>query len=133
MKRKKIAGKDVKLRCKECKIFACYGSDIYTVDNATHYIVLDKEFEENKILIEPIPSPKQLTRTMRKTHNILCANCAADWGSIFFRRKEGLKLPVLKCANFIFETIPGIQEHIVKWCDVPFEVLPLSDYCLGSQ
>ena len=133
MKRKKIAGKYVQLRCKECKIFACYGSDIYTVDNATHYVVPDKEFEENRILIKPIPSKKQVTRTMKKTHNILCANCAADWGSIFFRRIEGLRLPVLKCANFIFETSPGIQECITKWCDVPFEILPLSDYCLGSQ
>ena len=123
---------DVRLSCKKCKTFACCGSDIYTVENASHYVVPDEEFKL-KIQIKPHPSPKKLSKTMEKTHKIYCVNCDADWGIMCVWPKEGHEFPVLKCVNFIFETSPGIRGAIKKWSDVPFEILPLSSYSLDSQ
>jgi len=131
-KQKTRSRKDVQLSCKMCKAFACYGSDIYTVENATHHIVPDEEFKANKIKIKPHPSPKQMTKMMKKTHKIYCRNCDADWGIMCKWPKEGHEFPVLKCVSFNFETSPGNQDPIKKWSDVPFDILPLSAY-LDSQ
>jgi len=132
-KQKTRPREDVQLSCKKCKTFACYGSDIYTVENASHYVVPDEEFKANKIKVKPHPSPKKMTKTMEKTHKIYCANCDADWGIMCIWPKEGHKFPVLKCVSFIFETSPGNRAAIKKWSDVPFEILPLSAYYLDSQ
>ena len=118
---------DVQLKCKKCKEFACYGSDIYTVtENATYYVVPDADFKEYKVVKKPHHSPKQISQAMNKTHKIHCATCGADWGIMCVWPIEGHEFPVLKCKSFIFE-ISGVLHSIRKWSDMPFEVLPLSD------
>ena len=130
--RKSKTREDVQLKCKKCKEFACYGSDIFTVENAIHYIVPDEDFKAHKIAIKPHCSPKQLTQAMNKTHKIHCANCDADWGIMCVWPMEGHEFPVLKCKRFIFE-ISGVPRSIRKWSDVPFEVPPLSDRACRSE
>jgi len=119
--RKTKTGEVIQLKCKICKEFACYGSDIYTVENAIHYAVPDEDFKSRKIVIKPHRSPKQMTQAMNKTHKIYCANCNADWGIMCVWPMEGHEFPVLKCKSFIFE-ISGVARSIRKWSDVPFEV-----------
>ena len=126
------AGEDIRLRCKRCKTFACSGSDVFSVENATHHVVPDKEFKAHKIVIKPHHSPKQMTKSMNKTHKIYCANCDADWGIMCIWPSEGYEFPVLKCKSFIFE-IRGVSRSIRKWSDVPLEILPLSAYCLNND
>ena len=131
-RQKTNAGEDIRLRCKKCKTFACSGSDIFSVENATHYLVPDKEFKAHKIVTKPHHSPMQMTKSMNKTHKIHCAKCDADWGIMCIWPSEGYEFPVLKCKSFIFE-IRGVMRSIRKWSDVPLEVLPLSAYCLNSD
>ena len=131
-RRQTNAGEDIRLRCKRCKTFACSGSDVFSVENATHYVVPDKEFKAHKIVIKPHHSPMQMTKSMNKTHKIYCANCDADWGIMCIWPSEGYEFPVLKCKSFIFE-IRGVSRSIRKWSDVPLEILPLSAYCLNND
>ena len=128
----KTNAEDIRLRCKRCKTFACSGSDVFSVENATHYVVPDKEFKAHKIVIKPHHSPMQMTKSMNKTHKIYCANCGADWGIMCIWPSEGYEFPVLKCKSFIFE-IRGVLRSIKKWSDVPLEILPLSAYCLSND
>ena len=72
------AGGDIRLICRKCKRVACSGSDIFTVENSTHYVVPDEEFKAHKIVKRPHHSPKQMTQSMNKTHKIYCAECDAD-------------------------------------------------------
>ena len=130
--RQKTNAEDIRLRCKKCKTFACSGSDIFSVENATYYLVPDKEFKAHKIVTRPHHSPMQMTKSMNKTHKIYCAKCDADWGIMCIWPSEGYEFPVLKCRSFIFE-IRGVTHSIRKWSDVPLEVLPLSAYCLNSD
>ena len=117
-------GRNIRLICKKCKTVACSGSDIFTVENSTHYVVPDKEFKAHKIVKRPHHSPKQMTQSMNKTHKIYCANCDADWGIMCIWPSEGHEFPVLKCMSFIFE-IGGVRQYIKKWSDVTFEIPPL--------
>ena len=126
-RQKTNAGEDIRLRCKRCKTFACSGSDVFSVENATHYVVPDKEFKAHKIVTKPHHSPMQMTKSMNKTHKIYCANCDADWGIMCIWPSEGYEFPVLKCKSFIFE-IRGVSRSIRKWSDVPLEILSLSAY-----
>ena len=123
------AGGDIRLRCRKCKTFACSGSDIFTVENSTHYVVPDEEFKAHKIVKRPHHSAKQMTQSMNKTHKIYCTECDADWGIMCIWPKEGHEFPVLKCKSFIFE-IKGDRQHVKKWSDVTFEIPPL---CLNSD
>ena len=124
---------DIQLKCKVCKTFACYGSDIYTVtEDATHYVVPDADFKEHKVVKKPHHSPKQMSQAMNKTHKIHCANCDADWGIMCVWPIEGHEFPVLKCKSFIFE-VSGFRHSIRQWSRVPFEVLPLSDRSRCSE
>ena len=118
------AGRNIRLICKKCKTVACSGSDIFTVENSTHYVVPDKEFKAHKIVKRPHHSPKQMTQSMNKTHKIYCASCDADWGIMCIWPSEGHEFPVLKCVSFIFE-IEGVRQYIKKWSDVTFEIPPL--------
>ena len=115
--------RDIELKCNVCKTVACSGSNIFSVENSTQYIVPDEEFK-HKIVKKPHPSPKQLTQKMNKTHKIHCAKCDADWGNMCIWSKGGHEFPVLKCKSFIFE-IRGVTRSIKKWSDAPFKILPL--------
>ncbi len=115
----------VRLLCKKCKAVACSGTDIYTVDNGTHYVVANEEFKERKIVKRPHPKPKAMTDKISKTHKIYCANCDANWGVIFMWPRQGNDFPVLKCNQFIFE-VSGIPRQVSKWSNAPFDVPPLS-------
>ena len=132
--RKANTREDIQLKCKKCKTFVCSGSDIYTVENATHYVVPDEEFTAHKIVKKPHEPSKQISPMMTKMYKIFCANCDADWGNMCVWPMEGHEFPVLKCKSFIFE-IKGAPRSIRKWSDVPFEVPPLSDRarCLQSD
>ena len=57
----KNSRKDIELKCNVCKIVACSGSNIFSVENSTQYVVPDEEFK-HKIVKRPHPSPKQLTQ-----------------------------------------------------------------------
>ena len=127
---KTIAREDVLLRCKKCKTVACSGLDIFSTENSTHHVVPDKEFKACKIVTKPHHSPKRITHSMKITQKIHC-KCGADWGVMCIWPNEGYEFPVLKCKSFIFE-IHGVPHNIIKWSAVPFEILPLSAYCVDN-
>ena len=115
---------DVQLLCKKCKAFACYGSDVYTVENASHFrIVPDEKFKAHKIRKKLHPHPERITPSIDKTHKIYCAECDADWGNMCTWPMG--EFPVLKCMQFIFK-IRGVTHLIKKWSDVPFEIPPFT-------
>ena len=115
----------VQLKCKKCKEFACYGSDVYTIDGATHYVVPDEDFKATKINIKPYSKPKQISQKMYKKSKIYCAWCDYDWGVMCTWPEAGYEFPLLKCKSFIFE-VNGIPRPVGKWSDAPFEIHPLS-------
>ena len=117
----------VQLKCKTCKVDVCKGNDIYSADNATHYIVADDDFKRNKIQIKPHPNPKKLSDRMSKNGKIYCKKCNADWGITCIWPKAGYELPILKCKSFVFE-IGGIPRPVGKWSDAPFDIPPLSSH-----
>ena len=118
----------VKLKCKTCKVEACKGSDIYTAENATHYVVTDEDFKQNKIVIKPHPSPKKIPNCeMDMSKKIHCVECNAEWGVMCVWPSKGYELPVLKCTSFIFE-IEDIARPVRKWSEAPFAIPPLSSH-----
>ena len=126
------AREDILLRCKKCKTVACSGSDVFSIENATHYVVPDEEFNRHKIVKRPHRPPKQMTQSMYKTHRIYCAECDADWGIMCIWPSEGYEFPLLKCKKFIFE-IRGDSHSVKKWSDVPFKISPISARCSNSD
>ena len=131
-RQKANAREDILLKCKKCKIVACSGSDVFSIENATHYVVPDEEFNKHKIVKRPHQPPKQMTQSMYKTHRIYCANCDADWGIMCIWPSEGYEFPLLKCKKFIFE-IRGDSHSVKKWSDVPFKISPISARCPNSD
>ena len=127
-RQKANAREDILLRCKKCKTVACSGSDVFSVENATHYVVPDEEFKAKKIVKRPHQPPKQMTQSMYKTHRIYCANCDADWGIMCIWPSDGDEFPLLKCKKFIFE-IRGDSHSVKKWSEVPFKIFPISARC----
>ena len=115
----------VQLKCKKCKVFACYGSDVYTIEGATHYVVPDEDFKATKINIKPHSKPQQISQKMYKKSKIYCAGCDYDWGVMCTWPVAGYEFPLLKCKSFIFE-VNGIPRPVGKWSDAPFEIHPLS-------
>ncbi len=117
----------VNLLCKKCKVFACCGSNIYTIGDEPnfHYVVPDPDFKE-KLVVRPHPNPRPLiTNTVNKTHKIYCSKCDLDWGSQCIWPSEGHVFPIIKCGSFIFE-IEGEPRPVKKWSSAPFLIKPLS-------
>ena len=126
-KRKKTQSSDtLQLKCKRCKVLACNGTDIYTLEKATQYVVPDKSFEQ-RISIQPQKSPKRITESMTITNTVSCANCDNEWGVMCTWPAAGYNLPILKCKSFNFE-VDGKLVPVRKWSEAPFEVPPLSSH-----
>ena len=117
---------DFQLRCKNCKILACSGSDVYLIDGTFHHAVPDEEFKK-KIVKRPHHKPRQLTEHMAQTHKIFCGKCDSEWGIMATWPVKGQEFPVLKCKRFIFET-NGQPKSVSKWSDAPFELSDLSEW-----
>lgn len=120
---------EVKLLCKKCKEFACFGSDVYTIgeNSSYHYVVPSSQFHYNT---KEHPRPGDLDGKARrlqvfKTHKIYCAKCDNDWGVKCTWTNGGHQFPVIKCQGFIFE-IKGCTRSIRQWKTAPFEMAPLS-------
>ena len=124
---------DVKLYCKQCKGFACCGSNIYTigVDPNFHYVVPDDDFKE-KIRTRPHPKPRVITDMLEKTEKIFCAKCDLDWGSQCIWPSNGHVFPIIKCSSFIFE-LGGQPRPVKKWSYAPFEMKPLSAWLKNQE
>ena len=126
-KRKKTQSSDtLQLKCKRCKVLACNGTDIYTLEKATQYVVPDKSFKQ-RISIHPQKSPKRITESMTITDTVNCANCNNEWGVMCTWPAAGYNLPILKCKCFNFE-VDGKLVPVRKWSEAPFEVPPLSSH-----
>ena len=126
--RQKYEPKDVKLKCKKCKEFACYGSDVYTFGDSTfHYVVPDPDFKK-KVQVKVHEKPRDvIPDKVYKTSKIHCFKCDQDWGVMYVWPYEGHMFPVLKCAIFVFE-INGQGYPLKKWSNAPFMLYPLSTY-----
>ena len=129
IQKQRHANETVKLLCKKCKGFACYGSDVYRLgDEGTYHYVVPKPEFENRIKYKDHPRPLDLiAEKVQKTHKIYCAKCEHDWGVGCVWPSEGHKFPVIKCSAFIFQ-IDNSVRTLKKWKDVPFEMHPLSDW-----
>ena len=116
----------VELLCKKCKVFACKGSDIRTLneDGPSHYLVPRPEFRE-KFRRKRHHKPDKLTETIFKTHKIYCVKCDYDWGVQAVSSLSDDHYPVIKCSSFIFK-IGDSSRPFKKWIDVPFQVKPLN-------
>lgn len=132
-RRQEHKGHDVKLLCKKCKVFACFGSDIYTIgDISYHYVVPNPEFKE-KITCKDHPKPRDLiANQVIMTQSIFCSNCEGNWGVQCIWPTNGNMFPVVKCASFIFEIRDAVLP-LKKWKDAPFEMSPLSDWLGNSE
>ena len=120
---------DVKLKCKKCKKFACYGSDVYTFgDSFSHYVVPDPEFKK-KVRLKEHEKPLQhiIRDKVYKKSKIHCSECDQDWGIMCTWPTEGHMFPVVKCVGFVFE-INGKGHPLKKWSNAPFILYPLSTY-----
>ena len=127
--RQSQASKEIKLFCKRCRKFACYGSDIYL--HESHRIVPVPEFQE-KIELKEHHDPKDLiVDLVSKTHKIHCKNCDQDWG-VKCLWKNGDSFPVIKCVGFTYE-IAGVRRTIKKWSQAPFKMEPLSNWLHESS
>ena len=116
---------DVQLICKHCKTFVCNGSDIFSSEAATQYVVPRKTFREEKLVKKPHHKPGIVTENVIKTHKIYCAKCDADWGVMCVWQSQQYEFPVLKCKSFVFK-VKGIPKPVSQWSKAPFEVYPLS-------
>ena len=117
----------VHLFCIGCKALACEGSEIYTAERSTHYIVPGEHFKK-RYITRPHPRRKTISGKIpfEKTHKLHCAKCDRDWGIMcVWKASRGYELPVIKSSSFIFE-IDGRKQAIKKWSDAPFKILPLS-------
>ena len=117
----------VKLFCRQCKIFACNGEDIYTIGEASfHYVVPHSEFQD-KITAKPHPDAQTplIANEVLRTHKIHCASCEKYWGVKCIWPHDGNTFPVIKCSSFNFE-IDGVPKDVKKWSQAPFKMDPLS-------
>ena len=129
MRRQSYSSDAIKLFCKTCKGFACFGSDVHVIgdDGSHHYIVPDPAFLE-KITCRDHASPRDLIRDeVRTTHRIHCTKCDREWGVKCIWPTAGHTFPVIKCAAFIFQ-IEGVASPVKKWSDAPFEMKKLDDW-----
>ena len=121
--------RDVELKCKKCKVPACYGSDIYYIDKTNHHVVPGQGFSAlyTQIdhhapgIIDGCSSP-----VVEKHYKIHCAKCNESWG-VMGTWPFGKEIPVLKRESFAFY-INGRPKTFRKWKDRPFKVLPLSEW-----
>ena len=131
--RQSHANTAVRLSCKQCKEFACYGSDIYTIgDISYHYVVPLPEFKE-KYTTKPHPNPITLiANEVLQTDKIHCGSCEKYWGVKCIWPTDGLTFPVIKCSSFNFE-IDGFPRMVKKWSEAPFEMERLSRWLEKSR
>ena len=123
--RQTVSPELVSLKCRKCKEFACNGSDIFTAQGSTQYLVPSEHFKE-KIVKKPHHKPCTISETISKTHKIYCKKCAADWGILCMWPADGFEFPVLKCKSFLFEDCRGLSRPVAQWSKAPFEPLPLT-------
>ena len=116
----------IMLKCKLCKTFACAATDIYTLENATQFIVPSETFKERYIT-----RPAKESRIFGDksfTDDIFCKECQKEkWGVIILWPKEGKSLPTLRCKAFVFEK-NGMPFAVKKWSVAPFQVPPFLDH-----
>ena len=115
----------VRLFCKKCKTFACYGSDIFSSETVTQYLVPREDFRATKIVKRLHHTPGILSENVAKTHKVHCQKCDYDWGIMCFWHNENYEFPILKCKSFIFE-VNGEIKIVPKWSNAPFEMYPLT-------
>lgn len=123
--RQSHTSEEIKLICKRCKQFACYGSDIYL--EGPHRTVPVPEFQ-NKFSKKQHHTPDDLIPgSVSKMHKIYCIKCGQDWGIECRWKSNGDVFPVIKCVAFTFE-IGGFKRFVKKWRDAPFEMKSLKDW-----
>ena len=123
----------IKLMCRKCKTVACRGSDVFTAEGNTHYVVPGKEFLE-KVIKKPHPKPGRISEKISKTHKIFCKKCDADWpwGVMCVWLKDRFEFPVLKCGSFILQEGEGTPFQISQWTKAPFKAPPLEVWIAGQ-
>jgi ERCC4-related helicase len=128
--RQNHADRTIKLICKTCKGFACYGSDVHKLGagDTFHYVVPDPAFRE-KIIFKPHPKPRDLIVEPRvqKIKKLYCAECERDWGVGCIWPADGHTFPVIKCSAFTFQS-ENSTRTFKKWKEAPFEIKQLSDW-----
>ena len=124
-RRKTASPEHFKLKCRKCKEIACNGSDIFTAEGSTQYLVPREDFKE-RFVKKPHHKPGVISETISKTHKIYCKKCDSDWGILCVWPAEGFEFPVLKCMRFLFEDGSGVSRAVGQWSKAPFLPLPLT-------
>ena len=122
--RESVRRDKVKIMCRKCKTTACFGSDVFTAENSTHYVIPGDEIK-TKLIKKPHHTPGRMSKAISKTHKIHCKKCDAVWGIMCIWPKEGFEFPILKCKYFVFQVDEGTPFPVAQWCKAPFKPLPL--------
>lgn len=132
-RRRSHTADEVRLLCKKCKVFACSGSDVHTIEageSGHHYVV--PAMDSDTYTTKPHPKPRDIVLdTVKKTQKVFC-KCGHDWGIMCIWPAKGDSYPVIKCSAFIF-IIKGDKHSFKKWGDVPFTMETLDDYWLKKD
>eukprot|EP00731_Ephydatia_muelleri_P008623 Em0004g961a len=119
----------VKLLCKNCKIEACRGSDVYMFGSSAspNYVVPRKDFERCYEKIRKIEEADNIYGGLVKLYKMLCRECKKDWGIIGWWKDVGLELPVLKGKSFTLQ-YDDKTKPLQQWKKAPFEILPYATF-----
>lgn len=111
---------EVQLKCRKCRTFACYGSDVYVYCGG-HHVVPDnlKEKYTSKKHPEPDSYLGHDFERIEKREKIYCSECDMEWGALFFWTEQGYIFPVIKCTSFVFELQESRPLFPSKWREVP--------------
>ena len=111
------------LKCRKCKMEACRGSDLYTLQQGGYHITVpNRNFREEKLRIKPHPRPHYNPKGFTKKDKIHCIRCDYDWGVVGIWMSS--EFPLLKCKSFNFE-IDGVPQSVSQWSKVTFPIPPI--------
>ena len=121
---------DVEILCKNCKVVACKGSDVfmYSVSSVDpHYVVPSKTF--GNMYYKDDHDKPEASEGFVKPYRIYCRtqNCRNKWGIVGLWKETGYQFPVLKCDQFRFKYKNETQKFR-RWKDVWFEVKDILDW-----
>lgn len=125
-KRKTPTVEMLTLKCKNCKTFACKGTDIYTlfVDGGQFYVVPNRNFRF-RFTTKVYRSKHKAIKRISRRYRMLCNNCDSRWGTICYFPARGCELPVIKSKYFLFEMEQKFY-RVKMWADALFYVPPIT-------
>ena len=110
---------NVKIECKKCRRFLCYGSDL-RIYNKVHRLVIDPTFELQVRFREK--ETKKNEMEFIRTHDIFCLGCNSDIGVKGIPSKRDTESYFVLARKKIQIVINGQVQSLRNWKDLGFEV-----------